>query len=264
MGYWGIPVGGGAGESSVIWRWNEEDAAQFQVAFDAIGGGGAALSRVERAWGSTLRLTWPTKATGQLTTWVTIADPALRAAIAKDSADRIRYTLHFRVVGFSGTAAEWYGLGPAFLCNVLTGNDFLGLGMASQVATNSRLAKAQAGTISLSSATPGWQTTAATADGPFAVHDTQVVAKHPAASAPAFKNGMLLNSKGNIAYNYPQFVIDDAYYVAQVGAFSAAWATATLDTCGFHVLGTTGTTANQSFDFDEICVVRNVMDVRHS
>lgn len=246
-------------ESPVIWRWNETDASQFVVALDEIAGGSAVLSVQQAAWGPVLRVAFPTKVTGEKLAVITIADPGL----IKDAQHRYRYELRFRLVGFSGTAGQWYSLGPAFLCNKSSGGSFYGLANMAPGNTAGRLARVTAGTVALSGGTPAWQPILLTAGnaGHQTTFENRVVAKHDGA-APGFLNHSLAIKAGASGAAVPlQDAPGSAYFVSQFGAFGSGWSTEVLDTCGIAILGNTGTTADQYFEIDEIQILRHRMDL---
>lgn len=243
--------------SQALWKWNETDTSQFQIAHDGIGS--AALSVVTKSWGSALRVTWTTKTTGNVATFITIVDPA----ITKITNDRYRYTMRFRFCGFSGTAGEWYCIGPAFLCNKSTGAGFYGLGIGGQANTAGRYSRVQAGTLGLSSATPGWFNNGASAGFGSELNVTfenHVIARQPAASNPGFQCSVFGYKANDTATVRMVGGVNDAYWVPQVGAWGAGWASQTLDTCGIWILGATGTTAGQYMEFDLMSVYPHDMD----
>ena len=252
---WSAVGGGGSG---TLWAWNETDTSQFQISLDTIGSGGAALSVVQKDWGPALRVTWPTKTTGLQATFITITDPG----ITKLTGDRYRYTQNFRLCGFSGTASEWYCVGPSFLCNKQTGAGFYGLAIGGDANSFSRYARVQAGTLALSSATPSWITDALTPvfDEINTAFRNAVVAKHVAASPPGFQNfcyGRKSSQSGGVDVIAG---VNNTYYVNQIAAFGAGWGAETLDTCGIFILGATGTTAGQWMEFDLMSIVRDPAD----
>lgn len=243
----GPSAGGGGGEVRILAQWNGIDTSQFQVAFDGIAGGAAALSVVQAAWGPVLRLTFPTKLTGEQYCAVTWVDPG----IVKDANNLYRYTSKMRIVGFSGVSAEWYCIGQGFLCNKLTGANFYGLCMGAAGGTASRMTRIQAGVGAASGSTPNWVASqlVPTNSGIQVHHRNAVVAKH-AAAAPGFSNttyARRLNDGSTITV--PDGVTS-TIFASSIGAFGAGWATQTLDTCGIMILSANGTTANQYMDFD--------------
>lgn len=246
---------GGGGGSQVIWKWNETDVSQFQFGIEEAGGGGAGLSVVTRTWGPVLRVTFPTKVSGLQLTVITFADLML----SKDANDRYLYEFIMRFAGTNAVQSEWYAGGPAWLCNRLTGASFYGLGMMAMIGSATRSWKVEAGTKTLSGGTPNWKDFWQN-NGQLSRFNLDAMTRHVAGNAPGFKNTLVLDSMDNNGYTIPSFPMDDAYFISQLGAFGAGWNTETLDTLGIGILGATGTTANQYFEFDELVVMKHPID----
>jgi hypothetical protein len=242
-------------EGDVIWRWNEEDATQFQVA-DHDFTAGPTLSVQSRPHGPVLRINSTNVASGSCA-FVTVADSALE--IDRDSLDRYRYVLEFRIVGFNGTIGDWYGCGPAFLCNRLTGASFYGFGCVLGPSAV-RLGYTAAGTPSLSGGTPPgpeWANTAS--GGPQIDVQAEVSAVHVAASEPSFRLLIKGQSAGDTSGNAVVDAATSAYWISELGALAAGWDGQTLDSVGF-VLMPNGASGSAYWEIDQIRVVRHPMD----
>ena len=95
--------------SSLLWRWNETDASQFEVGHNTVGEVQVAVS--ENPWGPSLKIRVNRSVVG--------SEPGLLvlSMLHSDSAlsGLSRYRLKFRVSGFTGNKADWLGLGAAYM-----------------------------------------------------------------------------------------------------------------------------------------------------
>jgi len=257
MAYGGYAAEGpDAGGSSTLFTWNKLDTSQFRIGFDGIGGGTAVLSRVVRPHGPVLRVTFPTKVTGELSTFITLVDPG----IEQGDDNEYSYEFKFRVCGYSGNASlagEWYAVGPAYLCNQLTGANFYGLGVGASsggVGGNGRYGRIQAGVQALSGATFASNAGGVLLPGSGGEINTRFDVAFTGRQAPASNPEWLASIEGRTKdnTNATQIIggVNNTYMTTQLGAFGAGWASQTLDTCGIWILGRAGTTANQWIEFD--------------
>jgi hypothetical protein len=246
--------------SDVIWKWNEVDTSEFVVAHT--GAGNPSLTFQNSVYGKTIRVQFGTKNTGDLATVIALSSSAA-LSINKDSENRYRYTIQFKVVDFSGTIAQWYGIGPAFLCNKSLGPSFYGLGAISLLGSNTgRVLKIQSGSYTGAGATPIWGQAKVTGStsAPVIMFESEIIAVHSGANPPAFRNLHKIYGESAAAMPLVGDLTNDAYYVTQLGAFGSGWNTEVLNNIGIAIVGNTGNTANQYFDITDICVRRHTMD----
>jgi len=251
-----------AASSPIIWKWNETDATQFTIGVDQQSS--CVLSRVAGREGPRLRITFPTKISGNQLTTIFINDLSLPVV----NTDVRRYIFEFRLVGVADFShyTEWYSFGPAHTMNRLAGASHYALCSMAQVGTATRGAKVEAGSVSLSNGTPSWLSIGGLMSDNderkfiFPFRD-EMVQRTPAATKPQFKVLHYCNYAG---YNQAQIFggfSSDIGFVADMGALASGWTSQTLDTVGFAILGGTGTTSNYYFEVDQIVVRKHPMDL---
>lgn len=240
-----------------LWKWNETDTSEFTAYLDQIGGGGVALTRVAGAAGPRLRVTFPTKVTGEKLTVIGIN--ALSLPIVQT--DCRRYRLRFRLVGSSlvasAASSQWYALGASVLSNKGSGAAHFSQFLLTQFSTATRFGKVTAGVVATSGGTPPWTSSISnliSADDlrlivPFNI---EIAQRHASGVTPTWRG----TPQASVPGTSPQIYgcASSAYLEADVGALAGGWSTANLDTCGIAILGSTGTSAGQWFEFDSIRV----------
>lgn len=251
------------GKSSILWKWNETNVSQFTVGVDQQSS--VVISRQAGRDGPRLRFAFPTKTSGLLLTTIYINDLFLPLV----NTDQRRYIFEFRFVGVSDFShyTEWYSFGPAFMMNKASGGSHYALAAMAQVGTATRGAKVEGGTgVSLSNGTPAWANLGSMMSAgdernfvaPFRV---EMVQRNPAATKPQFKATMYADIPASNAGKLNGGFNSDIAYVADMGALVSGWTSQTLDTVGFAILGTTGTTAGYYFEIDSIVVRKHPMDL---
>jgi hypothetical protein len=249
--------------SPVLWRWDEATATQFTVGKDAIGGGATALSVVQAADGPVLRVTFGTKLTGALQTWIFINDLSLAA-----TAHVRRCIFRFRVRGFTGTQPEWYSMGPAFNVAKGIGAAFFGMSQQAKLSGgNGGEIQVAAGVATASNGSPQFGPSGgvfeATTTKTSTIFESEIRQFHN--GAPVEWN-IQHRCVGPSTAGYPPVPngggVNRAAWDADGGmtAQGSAWNALTLDTLGFAFYGTAGTTA-ATFDLDSLEVLRHPMDL---
>lgn len=249
--------------SPLLFAWNETDTSQFQISKDEIASGSTTLSvqTPSRNGSPRLRVAFPTKVTGEKLCAITITGIDLQTLADKGSG-RYRYMFEYTLIGASITLSEWYATGPLFLCADATGASFYALGWGNNLGVASRGTHIIGGTVNLSGSTPTWRnsmfSTSANADG----HDKYrviVEAVKTNGAQPFFI--VTLQMFGNSATQNaePSMAQHDGTWNT-IAAFSTNWNSVLPKTVGFFVLGTTGTTTNQYFEFADIRVSKHPSD----
>lgn len=249
-------------KSPILWKWNETDTSQFRIAHTRMG-----IPDLTVTTGSgtpALRVTFPSKSSGEHACFITISD--FTASFV--NTDYYRYELRFRMTSFSGTAGEWYSFGPAILCNSGTGATFRGLGYGYKLAVAARAWKVQNNALTSSGATPLWGgstnplSPTSPVDGLADSVEAKVYARHNTInSLLTFKNELII--KQPIANSSQQTGMrgDANWTTNQLGAFDATFHAHPLSTCGITWLGNTGLGVNQYFEFDNLCILRLPLDL---
>jgi hypothetical protein len=242
---------------NVLWKWNETDVSEFTVAKDSISGGSPTLSKQAGAHGPVFRTLFPTKTTGEQACFITI-----NAYDIPQVNNIRRFVFRFRVVGFSGDNS-WYAMGPAFNCNNQTGASFYGMAACGGAGVATRAVQISAGAISASNGTPVWVNLGqiSTPNSMAVEFETEITQYHNGAP-PEWRGNFLgvgANSNGT-----PHFTLSTskAAWVADGGmtAFGSNWNSLTLSRVGICFYGSTGTTANQYWDIDNIEILKHPMD----
>lgn len=245
--------------STLLWKWNETDTSQFTVGFDQIGT--ASLSVETGSGAPTLRVTWPTKTTGEKVCVIYIND----FTIPTNHTYYSRFEFSYRHVAFSGTAGQWYSMGPAVLCNKQAAPKFRALSHGYQLGVAARSWKVQNNAITASGATPSWGNVAnpLTPTSPVDGIADRVVAQvfqRISATVLTFRNELLIIQPISVATNQTGMRSDTSYVINQLGAFDSEWTTSPPTTCGFSFYGNTGAGTNQYFEFDNFYILRHPMD----
>jgi hypothetical protein len=108
--------------SSLLWKWNETDASQFELGYNTLGD--VQLTVSENSWGPSLRV--------KVNRTIVGSDPGVLVLNLRQSNLALsglrRYRLKFRLSGFSGNKEAWLGIGATYMSNMLFGDDLLCLG----------------------------------------------------------------------------------------------------------------------------------------
>lgn len=249
--------------SPILWKWNEVDTSQFRISYDRIGT--PTLSVQTGTGAPTLRVTFPSKSSGEHSCFITFSD--FTASFVNTS--YYRYELRFRMVAFSGSPGEWYSFGPAVLCNTGSGASFRGAGYGYKLNTAARTWKVQNLALTASGNTPTWGTNTnplATISPIDQISDSieaKVFARHiPIQNLLTFRHDFFIRQNWIASQNSVGHRGDLAWWTSVMGAFDSGWHTLPLNTCGMTWLGTTGFNTNQYFEFDNIYILRHPMDMQ--